>query len=247
MKKVILLIIVTMFLAMGTSAQRFEWMDNFDVFKNYPYNSWPSDGTKTLPAPWEDTINMYAHAGIGHNATAGVSGPVRGWSWGHVFRPLDNTARVEDAMVARIFLPARTNYEGVMLALTTDKTPGASGQFAGGAGAVIHIASGKDKALANISFWCADPSGKRQGSIKAAPHSFLPTGEWYDLRLILGMDRTVALEYRHVMMSYWIPVGILSVHENFRPNYIAISATRGGIIDDVGYTITRKTKEDNYE
>ena len=34
-------------------------------------------------------------------------------------------------MVARIFLPANINYEGVMLALTTEKTPGASGQFAG--------------------------------------------------------------------------------------------------------------------
>ena len=46
------------------------WMERFEDFEGYPYDAWPGDGTKTLPAPWEDTRDMYAHNGIGYNGSA---------------------------------------------------------------------------------------------------------------------------------------------------------------------------------
>jgi len=240
MKRIMPLVIAVVLLASGASPQRSGWIESFDTFKDYPYNSWPSDGTKSLPAPWEDTASMHAHAGTGHGATAAAAGPGRGWSWGHAFRPIVDTPHVGDALVARVFLPANINYESVMLALTTEKSPGASGQFAGGARAVIHIASGADKGFARVSIRTTDPSDKGLGSVSAAPHPFLPADAWYDVRLILGEDRTVTLEYKHVEMSYWVPVGALPVHDDFRPNYVAISAMRGGRVDDVGYRAARK-------
>ena len=83
-------------------------------------------------------------------------------------------------------------------------------------------------------FYCPKlPEGLRR------PHPFLPAGAWYDLRLILGEDRTVIMEYKNVKMSNWIAVGALAVHDDFRPNYVAISAERGGRMDDVGYKKAR--------
>ncbi|MEA1950111.1 MAG: hypothetical protein U9N87_01915, partial [Planctomycetota bacterium] len=234
MKQIIPLVVVVVLFATGASPRSSGWMESFDKFKNYPYNSWPSDGSKTLPAPWEDTVSMYAQAGIGHGDTAGASGPGSNWSWGHAFRPTADMPHIGDALVARVFLPANINYESVMLALTTKKSPGTSGQFAGGAKAVVHIGGGADKGFAKMSFRTTDPSDKVLGSVSAAPHAFLPAGAWYDVRLILGEDRTIALEYKHVKMSGWIPVGALTVHDDFHPNYVAISTTRGGRVDDVG-------------
>jgi len=240
MKRITPLVVAAVLLAAGASSQKRGWMESFDTFKDYPYKSWPSDGTKTLPAPWEGTAGMYTHAGTGRGATAGASGPGRGWSWGHAFRPIVDTPRVGDALVARVFLPANINYESVMLALTTEKSPGASGHFAGGAKAVVHVAGGPDKGFARVSVSTADAADKGVGSVSAAPHPFLPAGAWYDVRLILGENRTVTLEYKHVKMSYWVPVAVLTVHDDFRPNYVAISACRGGRVDDVGYRAARK-------
>ena len=90
-----------------------------------------------------------------------------------------------------------------------------------------------------MSFRTTDPSDKDLGEVAAAPHPFLPAGAWYDLRLILGEDRTVIMEYKNVKMSNWIAVGALAVHDDFRPNYVAISAERGGRMDDVGYKKAR--------
>ncbi|MFV1969226.1 MAG: hypothetical protein ACC628_27715 [Pirellulaceae bacterium] len=235
MKRMIPLVVVVVFFAMGAAPQTSGWLESFDKFEDYPYSSWPSDGTKTLPAPWEDTASMYAHAGTGHGDNAAASGPSHGWSWGHAFRPTIDTPHVGDGLLARVFLPASINYESVMLALTTEKSTGPSGQFAGGAKAVVHIRSSVDKDFAAVSFRTTDSSEHSLGSISAAPHPFLPTGAWYDVRLTLGNDRTVTLEYKHVEMSYWIPVGTLAVHDDFRPNYVAISTMRGARLDDVGY------------
>jgi len=240
MKQIIPLVVVAVLLAMGASPQRSGWMESFDTFKDYPYKSWPSDGTKTLPAPWEGSVSMYAHADIGHGATAGASGPGGGWSWGHAFRPTIDTPHVGDALVAKVFLPEHINYQGVILGFTTEKSPGASGHFAGGARAAIHISGSIDKGFARLALRTTDPSNKDMGSVYAAPHPFLPSGAWYDVRLTLGEDRTVTLEYKHVKMSYWVPVGTLTVHEDFRPNYVAISTNRGGRVDDIGYRATRK-------
>ena len=210
-------------------------MESFDRFGDgYAYDS------DVLPDPWEGAVSIVARAKLGHSSSAGAQGPGGGWSWGHAFRPIVDTPHIGDALVARVFLPANINYESVMLALTTEKTPGASGQFAGGAKAVVHIASGPDKGFAKVSVRTADPSDKGLGSVSAAPHPFLPANAWYDVRLILGENRTVTLEYKHVKMSYWLPVGALAVHDDFRPNYVAIATMRGGRVDDVGYRAARK-------
>lgn len=240
MKIMIPLVVVAVLLAAGASPQRSGWMESFDTFKDYPYNSWPSDGTKTLPAPWEGAVSMYAQADIGRDDTAGAGGPGGGWSWGHAFRSTTDTPRVGDSLVARIFLPGGINYESVMLAFATDKTPGASGQFGGAAKAVLHVGGSADKGFARVSLRTTDPSDKQVGAVSAAPHPFLPSGAWYDVRVILGKDRTVILEYKHMKMSTWIGVGALSVHDDFRPDYVAISTSRGGRMDDVGYRTTRK-------
>ncbi|MFV2070496.1 MAG: hypothetical protein ACC645_26310, partial [Pirellulales bacterium] len=218
MKRTIPLVIFAVLFGMGASSQGSGWLESFDKFKNYPYGSRPSDGTKTLPAPWEGTVGMFAHAGTGHDASAGALGPSRGWSWGHAFRPTGDAPHVGDALVAKVFLPASINYESVMLALTTEKSPGASGQFAGGAKAVVHINGSANKDFAEVSYRTTGPKNKTLGYASAAPHPFLPTGAWYDVRLILGKDRTITLEYKHVEMSTWIPVGALAVHDDFHPN-----------------------------
>jgi len=241
MKRTISLFVLAALFAMGAASPKSGWLENFDQFKNYPYDSRPSDGTKTLPAPWEGTVGMFAHAGTGHDASAGALGSSRGWSWGHAFRPTARAPRVGDALVAKVFLPANIAHESVMLALTTEKSPGSSGQFDGGAKAVVHINGSADKRFASVSFLTTDPSSKKKlGNVSAAPHPFLPSGAWYDVRLLLGENRTVSLEYKHVEMSYWVPVGTLTVHDAFRPNYIAISVTRGGRVDDVGYKAAHK-------
>jgi len=237
MKRLISLVVVIVFFAMGAASQTLGWLESFDKFEDYPYSSWPSDGTKTLPSPWEDTASMYAHASIGHHDSAGASGPSGGWSWGHAFRTTVERPRVGDALLAKVFLPASINYESLIFALTTEKSVSSSGQFLGGAKAVVHIRSSADKDFAAVTFWATDSSERTLGSISATPHPFLPTDAWYDVRLTLGKDRTVTLEYKHVEMSYWIPVGTLVAHDDFHPNYVAISSMRGARLDDVGYSV----------
>ena len=230
MKRILPLVFVGVLLAMGAAPQRSGWIETFDRFGGgYAYDS------DLLPAPWEGAVSTVARAELGYRNSAGAQGPGGGWSWGHAFRPTVETPRVADAMVAKVFLPAGMNYQSVMLALTTDKTPGPSGQFAGGAKAVLHIAGSADERFANVSFRMTDPSDKTLGSVSAAPHPFLPTDAWYDLRLTLGENRTVTAEYKHVDMSYWVPIGTLTAHDDFQPNYVAISAMRQGTLDDVGY------------
>jgi len=237
MKRMIPMMIVAagLFVAMGAASQTSGWLESFDDFENSPDRSEPSDGSRTLPAPWEDAVSMYANAGTGHGGKAAASGPGRGWSWGHAFRATVDTPQIGDALVARFFLPASINYESVKLALTTEKSAGSSGQFAGGPKAVVHIHSNIDKGFAAVSFRTTDSSGRSLASISAAPHPFMPTGAWYDVRLTLEKNRTVTLEYKHEEMSYWIPVGTIAVHDDFRPNYVAIATMRGARLDDVGY------------
>ena len=124
----------------------------------------------------------------------------------------------------------------MLIGLTTEKTPGSSGQFAGGANAVVHIGSSEDDGFARVSFRVNDPKSKALDSVWAAPHPFLPAGAWYDVRLILGENRKVTAQYKNVEMPHWIPVGTLSVHGDFHPKYVAIATSRRGRIDDVGYS-----------
>ncbi len=240
MKRVGLLLGLAALLGAGSSSEKSGWMESFDKFKDYPYRSWPSDGTKILPAPWQGSVDMYAHADTGHNTPAGAAGPVFNWSWGHAFRPTVDTPHVGDELVAKIFLPGNVNYENVMLAITTKKTPGAAGQFAGGAKAVIHIGASRDKRFARISFRTTDKADKTLSQVSAAPHPFLPAGVWYDVRLALDENRTVTAAYKHEKMSYWVPIGSLAAHDDFQPNYAAIAVSRGGRLDDVGYSATHR-------
>jgi len=105
---------------------------------------------------------------------------------------------------------------------------------------VVHIAGGADERYAVLRFRTRDPAGKQHAGISAAPHPFLPANTWFDVRLTLGQNATVTLEYKHVEMSDWIAVGALPVHDSFRPNYVAISAMRRGRVDDVGYSVAVK-------
>lgn len=230
MKPIVLLATVIALAAMGAAAAAAGWMEDFDGFgEGYAY------GTDALPAPWEGAVNMVARADLGHENSAGAQGPGGGWTWGHAFRPTVAAPRVGDALVARIFLPSSISYQSVMLALTTEKTPGSSGNFGGGARAVIHIAGSVDSGYAGMTFRTTDPADGELDSVSAAPHPFLPADGWYDLRLILREDRTVTAEYKHIEMSYWVPIGALSVHADFEPRYVAVSALRRGVMDEVGY------------
>jgi hypothetical protein len=216
--------------AMGASTAADGWIEGFDAFgEGYAYDK------DVLPAPWEGALSMVARANLGRESTAGAQGPGGGWSWGHAFRPTVEVPRVGDAMVARVFLPSSIDYQSVMLALTTEKTPGSSGQFAGGAKIVIYIGGSADSRFAQVSVRVSDPSDNTLASISAAPHPFLPADAWYDVRLILREGRKVTAQYKRVEMSYWVPIGTLTVPSDFQPKYVAISAMRRGILDDVGY------------
>jgi hypothetical protein len=231
MKPVILLITLVAILTMSASAQDASWTETFDKFSDYPY-----DASKNLPAPWVGGVSMYAQTKLGYEDTAVCVGPSAGWKWGHAFRSTRDTPRIGDAMVAKIYLHGNINYQGILLAFTTDTTPGPAGQFGGGASAVIHITGGKDKNYAALSGRTNDPSNKTiVDTVSAAPHPFLAAGVWYEVRLVLAENRTVMLSYRHAEMSYWIPVGSMNVHKDFRPNFIAISTLRGARVDDVGF------------
>ena len=236
MKRHLTLLVAIVAICAGASPNKSGWIESFDKFKNYPY-----DGTKTLPAPWEGAVGIYAHTGIGHDGSAAIQRPRNDWNWGHAYRRSVEDPRIGDTLVARIFRPTNIHYQSVFIGLTTDTTPGSSGQFAGGAKVAVHITGSADKRFAAVSFRVTDADDRTYMSTSAAAHPFLPADQWYDFRLTLAEGRTVIAEYKHVDMSYWVPLDTLKVPDDFQPNYVAISATRQAIIDDVGYIAADKS------
>ena len=224
--------IAALFCSISVLGQTAGWKEDFDGFGD-PY----AYGADLLPTPWEGAASMVARKGLGYGGTAGGQGPRGGWSWGHAFRPTVETPRVGDALIVKIFLPSSISHQGLIIGLTTDTSAGSHGHFAGAADAVVHISGNADGSLARVSFRAGDSANKTSTGISAAPHHFLPSDTWYEVRLTLSEDRKVTAEYRQAEMTYWVPIGTLSVYSDFQPKYVAISASRRATLDDVGYVV----------
>ena len=133
------------------------------------------------------------------------------------------------------------NWEKVRLALVTEKSADDSGRLLGGATAMVRIGGSPNKDVALVEFWVSGSSKNQENEVKVAPQPFLPSGQWYEVRLTLREQRQVTAEYKHVEMSYWMPIGTLNLHSDFQPNYVAISTCRCARIDDVGYVLPAAT------
>ena len=224
--------------ATAAAADPTGWLDDFDGFGDaYSY------GSDVLPAPWEGAVSMAAHSGIGYKDTAGTRRPGGGWSWGHSCRPIAGTPRVGDAVVARIRLPAGLGWRQVRLALTAEKNPNESGGFADGAKADLYITnSTRTDPEGTFSYWSfsvSDSAGKSLGSARNGG----PVDVWYDVRFTLAENHRIIAEFKRVEMNYWVPIGVLTAAEDFLPKYVAISSSRGGLLDDVGYVVATEPGE----
>lgn len=217
-------------LAVMASARSPGWREDFDGFKEeYAYES------QVLPAPWKNAVSMVAHKGIGYEGTAGVHAPGRGWGYGHACRPIPDTPRVGDTLVTRVHLPAGLSWRQVKLALTTEESPNESGDLPKGPKAELYVTnSTRDDQEGTFSYWTfsvSDSAGKSLGRIGSGG----PIGVWYDVRFTLAENRSIIAEFKRVEMSYWVPIGVLTAAEDFHPRYVAISSSRGGVLDDVRF------------
>ena len=127
MKRFMFSLVIVAFCFSGVSGAGDGWLEGFDGFDEYPVSP--------VPEPWEGDADLAAHRGIGHNGTAGIQNPGRGW--GHACRAVVvDTPHVGDAIIARILLPAGLDRRQLGFGLTTGKSPDEAGSRA-----QIHITS----------------------------------------------------------------------------------------------------------
>jgi len=186
-----------------------------------------------IPSPWEDSANQCAFKALGIGESMGSCGPGYNWDWGSAFRRITGGS----VLVAKLRLDTSNTYQGVKIGIVRDKTVYDSNKsFMGNDNAVLDI-FGDDKGKVSLMFVVEDYKEGKYGADTRIEVPGLSVGTWYDIKMTVA-GRDVTAEYKRYDSKVWIKIGELTAYSGFLPNYVAISAIRGGCLDDVGYGST---------
>jgi len=198
-----------------------DWMESFDQFQE--------NSAASLPAPWEANAGLALKRNVGFAGSSALQSPGQGWSWGHASRSTGGAPQVGDSLVAKIFLPSGESYRQVRLGWSTGKDPEKSE-----ARAEIHITnSTAHDTEGSLSYWSLSTTDSA-GKVVATAQGLAPSNAWYDIRMTWGENGMILADFKHVEMNYWVPLGRLPATDGFRPKFVFVSSSRGGILDDVG-------------
>lgn len=204
------------------------WTDDFE--------SYDPVGWDPLPLPWEDGSSQGADAGIGYGGSIGTQGPSQNWEWGRAYRPSDADSNV---LAARFYGESTNGYPGCKVGLIGSKSASGNGSFGNADNMSIFMES-NDTGGAGITLWGEDfAGGSWVTDNRVSTGLILSQDAWYDVRVTMDFSANpveATGEYKESSSGTWIPMGTVTMYDDFDDTYVAVSAIRNGHVDDVGYT-----------